>query len=601
MNIVLASGKGGTGKTTVAVNMAYVLNQELDDSVALLDCDVEAPNDNLFLNRAIREEVEVYEPKPVLDADKCVGCGKCAAACNYNALAVVKKKVLLFPELCHSCGVCSYVCPQQALVDQPQSIGKICFGEDDNSFKFSYGLLNIGESLAPKVVKAVKQNISSDDITIIDAAPGTSCPVVAALEGADIAVLVTEPTPFGLNDLKLAAGLSSKMGIPTGIIINRSNGEDKIIADYSAKTGLPILGRIPFERKYAETYSGGGMIAKEHPEFNKNIIKIYDEIKRHSDSKETVELEDDYVLEVGSAQPLEKGTATAYKEITVISGKGGTGKTTLSSSISSLAQNVVVTDCDVDAANMYLLLNPVPYKEFEFAGGTKASIEPDKCIGCGLCEEHCHFDAIYPSERIFTISPLKCEGCGMCLHVCPVNAISETLDYNGKWYNSTTSQADMVHARLGIAEDNSGKLVTQVRNDAAKIASANGRSGILTDGPPGTACPVIASLSGTDLAVVVTEPTVSGVHDLKRALMLTNHFNVKALIVINKSDLNADMCRNIYELSSAVGSEVIGEIPFDRAVNDSLMAGKNVIDFGESAAADAIIKIWSKLKKYYGA
>ena len=600
MNIVVASGKGGTGKTTVAVNMAYVLDNIQDEKVTLLDCDVEAPNDNLFLGRDIIDEIDVCEPKPILDPNRCVGCGKCAESCNYNALAVVKKKVLLFPELCHSCGVCSYVCPENALVDQPQSIGKVCVANKKDCFNFSYGLLNIGESLAPKVVKAVKKSAISNGIVIIDAAPGTSCPVVAALEGADIAVLVTEPTPFGLNDLKLAAGLSTSMGIPTGIIINRSNGDDILIADYSKKTGIPILGRIPFERKYAETYSEGGMISEVHNEFFHNMVNIFDNIKKYSESKEILVLEDDYSIDIGIGHKLDKGTASSYKEITIISGKGGTGKTTLSSSLSSLVDNVVITDCDVDAANMHLLLNPVPYKEFEFSGGTKATIDSSSCTGCGACVEHCHFDAISTIDHLCEISPIKCEGCGMCLHVCPVNAISESPDYNGMWYNSTTIKSDMVHARLGIAEDNSGKLVTQVRNDAAKIASDNGRSGILTDGPPGTACPVIASLTGSDLAIVVTEPTVSGVHDLNRALSLTKHFGIKALIVINKADLNNDMCERIFDIGRDMGADVIGKIPFDRVVNDSLMAGKNVIEFGESPAADAIRSIWSEIKEFYG-
>ena len=244
----------------------------------LLDCDVEEPNDHLFVKPDFTEESDVTVLKPVWDEEKCTGCGKCAEACNYNAIAVVKGKVLIFNELCHSCGACSYVCPEDALREEPVSIGKVQAAPDNKPFFFAHGLLNIGEALAPNVVQAVKRHIDPEAINILDASPGTACPVVKALEGADVAVLLTEPTPFGLNDLKLAAAMTLKMGIPTGIVVNRSDGEDRIIADWAENVGVPIVGRIPFERKYAETYSSGNILVEWHDELSANLLGIYEEL-----------------------------------------------------------------------------------------------------------------------------------------------------------------------------------------------------------------------------------------------------------------------------------------------------------------------------------
>ncbi len=257
MVITIASGKGGTGKTTFAVHLAAILHDE-GKPVRLLDCDVEEPNDHLFIKPEFSAEIPVTALKPIWYENRCTGCGLCAEACKFNAIAVVKGRVLIFNELCHSCGVCSFVCPEEALIDTPHPIGMVRIAEQ-KPFFFAHGELNIGEALAPSVVRAVKKHADPQALTLIDAAPGTACPVVEAVRGADAAVLVTEPTPFGLNDLKLAVGLTLKQGVPTGILINRSDGKDAIIADYADAIGLPIIGRIPFKREYAEVYSGGGL------------------------------------------------------------------------------------------------------------------------------------------------------------------------------------------------------------------------------------------------------------------------------------------------------------------------------------------------------
>jgi MinD superfamily P-loop ATPase len=622
MVITIASGKGGTGKTTFAVNLAYALAQRGENvrlrsnnapvQVRLLDCDVEEPNDHLFVKPDFTEERPVAVPKPVWDRDKCTACGKCAEACNYNAIAVVKDTVLIFNELCHSCGVCSFVCPEGALSEQEFVIGKVQVQMPASGsggqvvpsgapFFFAHGMLNIGEALAPNVVRSVKEYLDPQAINIVDASPGTACPVVEAVEGADAALLVTEPTQFGLNDLKLAVGLSLKMGAPTGIIVNRSDGEDKIIADYAREVGLPIAGRIPFKREYAEVYSEGKILVESFPELRENLLNIYDNLKV-AQPPETDE--DVFELAEGEAAALEKGRAEKHRELVIISGKGGTGKTTVVGSLAHLAKNKVLADNDVDAADLHLLISPSVREMHDFVGSQKATIDAAKCIACGECADACHFNAIRfdgPGNDIvgetYRIEPLACEGCGLCPLVCPVGAIKSEYNINGRWYVSATDYGPMAHARLGIAEENSGRLVTQVRNRAGQLARELKQELILGDGSPGTGCPVIASVSGTDLVVIVTEPTISGVHDMERVMQLAAHFGVPTVVVINKADLNIGQARQIEDIAEIYNSKVIGRIPFDRAVTDALMNGKTVIEFGKSSAEKAIRKVWVNLQK----
>ncbi len=612
MKIVIASGKGGTGKTTFAVNLAYVLAQR-GETVRLFDCDVEEPNDHLFVKPEFTESQTVTVLKPVLDVSKCNGCGKCAKECNYNAIAVVKGKVLIFNELCHSCGVCSYVCPQHALSERLTPIGKVISAPSNPAlalgagkpFYFAYGILNIGEALAPSVVDAVKLHIDPNAVNILDASPGTACPVVKALEGADVAVLLTEPTPFGLNDLKLAAAMTIEMGIPTGIVVNRSDGKDEIISQYTEAADIPIIGRIPFKREYAETYSGGHILVERHLELAENLLHIYDNIKDLKGAKvpPPPPLEE-FAVSSDETVPFVSGTADGYKEITIISGKGGTGKTTITASFAVLARNSILADNDVDAADLHLLLTPKVREAHPFIGGRKAEIDAGRCNACGTCAAACHFNAIRFDgkendivSRTYRIDSFACEGCGFCRLVCPIHAIQAEPSVTGQWFVSATEYGPMIHARLGIAEENSGRLVTCVRNRAAHMADELCLDKILNDGPPGTGCPVIASVSGTDLALIVTEPTVSGVHDMERVLQLAAHFRVPALIVINKADLNAEQTERIVRIAAQHNSCVIGRIPFDRSVNAALMAGQTVIDYGASVAADEIRNVWKEVQQ----
>jgi len=290
--------------------------------------------------------------------------------------------------------------------------------------------------------------------------------------------------------------------------------------------------------------------------------------------------------------------------LTIASGKGGTGKTALVACLAQLARNKVLADDDVDAADLHLLLMPTIREGHDFVGGRKAWIDSAKCVGCGKCAEACHFQAIRTNPRgpgkaraTYRVEPLACEGCGLCPLVCPVGAIQTQPNVTGRWYVSGTAFGPMVHARLGIAEEISGRLVTQVRNRAAQLADELKQELILGDGPPGTGCPVIASVSGTDLVVIVTEPTVSGVHDMERVMGLAAHFGVPAVVVINKADLNAQQARRIEDIAAAQGSRVIGRIPFDRTVNDALMVSKTVVEYGGGNAEAAIRDVWTRLEE----
>ncbi|MBL7114789.1 MAG: ATP-binding protein [Kiritimatiellae bacterium] len=604
MIITVASGKGGTGKTTFAVNLAYALAKQ-GEGVRLLDCDVEEPNDHLFVQPQFTETSEVTVPKPVWNEEKCTGCGECAQACNYNAIAVVKGRALIFNEVCHSCGLCSYVCPEKALHEAPSLIGVVQSAPRNQPFFFAHGLLNIGESLAPKVVQAVKGHIHPDSINILDASPGTACPVVKALEGTDVAVLITEPTPFGLNDLKLAVAMTLKMGIPTGIVINRSDGEDRIITDWTDSVNVPIVGRIPFERKYAETYSRGNILIHEHAELEPNLLEIYKALcTLDKPASPLTSEQESAALTPMPATAFEKGQDLDHREVVIISGKGGTGKTTITGSFAVLSQKQVLADNDVDAADLHLLLAPRVREVHPFVGGTKSSVDSLACIGCGRCAEACHFDALRlngpanaVADKTWQVDPVSCEGCGFCIRICPVKAIWEEETITGTWYVSETDCGPMVHARLGIAEENSGRLVTQVRNHAGALAKQLEIGRILGDGPPGTGCPVIASISGCDLALIVTEPTVSGVHDMKRVLDLTAHFGIPALIIINKADLNANQAEEIIRIAEEQQSRVIAKIPFDKTVNDALTAGKTVVQHGQGTASHAIKEAWQKVQQ----
>lgn len=254
MIISVASGKGGTGKTTVAVNLALSLVDS--NEVQFIDADTEEPNAHIFLDPTFTESREVSILVPEVDEEKCTFCGRCAEVCAFNAIAVTKQHVLVFPEICHGCGGCALLCPEKAITEVPRALGILEKGTA-HQMDFVHGRLNVGEAISPPIIKAVKSEIEPDKIVILDSAPGTSCPMVEAIKGSDFCLLVTEPTPFGHNDLVLAVEVTRKLGIPAGVVINRCDVGDKAVEEYCEAEGLPILMRIPFDRQVAVAYAAG--------------------------------------------------------------------------------------------------------------------------------------------------------------------------------------------------------------------------------------------------------------------------------------------------------------------------------------------------------
>lgn len=283
------------------------------------------------------------------------------------------------------------------------------------------------------------------------------------------------------------------------------------------------------------------------------------------------------------------------KELAIISGKGGTGKTTITAAFAALAKNKVMVDCDVDAADLHLILNPeIQYQEV-FYGGKIADIRLADCIECKKCIEVCRFDAI---SSDYVVNPISCEGCSVCVHFCPVDAINFSDHLNGEWYISNTRFGPLVHARLGVAEENSGKLVTVVRNQAKKIAEEKGLDLIIIDGAPGIGCPVISSITGANGVLLVTEPTLSGLHDLKRVVNLAkNHFNIPTFVCVNKFDLNLNITDEIEKYCYENNLHFVGKIAYDATATKAMVAGKSVIEFADGEISQAIKKMWDAILK----
>lgn len=281
------------------------------------------------------------------------------------------------------------------------------------------------------------------------------------------------------------------------------------------------------------------------------------------------------------------------KELVILSGKGGTGKTSIVGSFAAIAQNKVLADCDVDAADLHLLLSPSVREENEFWSGQVAIIDEEKCTQCGLCQDLCRFRAI----KNFKVDAISCEGCGFCSHICPAEAIVMKENMAGQWFVSDTKYGPLVHARLGIAQENSGKLVAVVRQQATQIAEKHGLDYIISDGPPGIGCPVISSLSGANTALLVTEPTLSGIHDLERILGMCHHFGVQALVCINKYDINEDNTHQIEGYCLSQGVEVAARIPFDNIVTEAMVHGLPVVEYSRNGVSRQIESLWEIVSK----
>jgi len=284
------------------------------------------------------------------------------------------------------------------------------------------------------------------------------------------------------------------------------------------------------------------------------------------------------------------------KQIVIISGKGGTGKTSIVASFAALAGRSVLADCDVDAADLHLVVKPTPVSIREFIGGKVAVMDGERCLDCGSCVDLCRFDAISGELKERTVDPIACEGCGVCAWFCPEQAIALVDSVEGEWRLSETRFGPMVHARLNPAGESSGKLVSLLRMEARSIAEKRGIETVLVDGSPGIGCPVIASITGADLVLVVTEPTLSGLHDFERVIGLTRHFAIPAMVVVNKYDINEANTRRVEELAIRQGAGVAGRVRFDPAVTEAQVEGVPLVEHSSNGAASDVVDVWKRVR-----
>ncbi len=569
-----------------------------------IDCDVEAPNAHLFLNpQNIQTQPQTLPCIDGMDPEKCTHCGLCAKACYFNAIVVGKKNAMTFPELCRWCGACRIVCPHDALLVSERPIGTVYRGQAGN-IDLHWATLQAGAGgMTVRLIEQIKQ-AGDNGLTILDSPPGTSCAVVNTINDADIVVLVADPTCFGQHDLKLSVHLCRTMGIRPQVLINRAGiGDLDGLRRWCESENLPILGEIPDDRSIAECYSRG-LLPSEHI---KHVGQLFADIagkllalsktantkpsSTSSTKNESIFFE---ILKPSTTQQQTQSTATPI-EITVVSGKGGTGKTSLAACFAQLAQTVVA-DCDVDAADLHLLLEPRVIEAEPFIGGRVMSIDLRACSACGQCVDICQWDAITKTDSTVAVHPDRCEGCGACVEICPCDAIQTTPTRDGQWYWSVVRCGRMSHATLEPGKENSGKLVTLVRKNAAQKNTATGESIIVLDGSPGTGCPVIASVGGAKAAVIVTEPTVSGLHDLERILELTAHFRVRSGVIINKADINPQVTESIKKLAQERGADILGGLPYDTIFVDAQQAGKTLLEHDPNGPVSEILKkIWKKI------
>lgn len=571
MYIAIASGKGGTGKTLIATNLVEVIER-----ASFADADVEEPNGHLFLRPEIYKREDVYIKIPEVDYDRCTGCGVCAEHCQFNAIAVVKGKVILFRELCHSCGVCSFVCPEDAIQEVKHIAGEIRIGEFNDGRRFVDGKLSVGQLRSSLVIEKVVELVENEEMVILDAPPGASCSVISATHKADVCLLVTEPTPFGLHDLKIACEMLAKLRVPYAVLLNRADIGDDSVERYCQDRGIPILERIPFEREIAETYAEGELITRKKLEWRELFEGLAHKVIDISNYilPEQIEVEEEiFKPQVEKKEVVSSGQTVS---LAVLSGKGGTGKTMLASCIAGVWKDKVSCDADVDAANLGILLRGEVKKRIPFSAGMKAEVIPEFCTGCARCAESCRFNSIIMTENgIAEIEELKCEGCGLCHLVCPAepNAIIMRRFVTGEITICETPWGHMVTAMLKPGAEASGKLVTEVRENAENLASENNLNSILIDGSPGIGCPVNATLTGTKGVVLVVEPSRSSKHDLERILELLDFFNLPRCVVINRYDLSHKLTEEIEEICEEKGITVVGKIPFDRTITESIVSG----------------------------
>lgn len=603
MKIAITSGKGGVGKTFAATCLAAVMAQT--QPVRYIDCDVEAPNAHLFLKpETSRSQQQTLACIEGMDPDECTHCGRCAKACYFNALIVGKQNGMAFPELCRWCGACQIVCPNDALIVGQRPIGTVFQGRIGN-IDLHWATLQAGAGgMTVRLIEQIKQ--AGDNIlTILDSPPGTSCAVVHTIRHADTVILVADPTRFGRHDLKLSVQLCRSMQIEPWVLINRAGtGDPDQLRRWCWTQNLPILAEIPDDRAIAELYSQGRLpieglddLRQLFVQMAEKLLTVPTRLTPAASAGAAIETESLFMkAETPDESQTNPPPATHPVEITVVSGKGGTGKTSLAACFAQL-ENAVVADCDVDAADMHLLFEPKVRQSGTFIGGRIMSVDPQQCTACGQCLNICQWDAISTAaDKKAFIAGDRCEGCGACLLICPEGAIRSEPTRDGRWYVSSTRYAPMSHAVLQPGKENSGKLVTLVRSHAAENIQAS-NTVVVLDGSPGTGCPVIASVGGAKAAVIVTEPTVSGLHDLLRILELTDHFNIPAGIIVNKADINPQVTGEISQLAAERGARLLGQLPYDPVFLQAQQAGQTVLEYQPIGRCSMHIQdIWNNIK-----
>lgn len=601
IRIAVASGKGGTGKTTIATNLAFAVAQNRP-GVTYVDCDVEEPNGHLFLAPSILRTHPVSISVPEIDAQKCNLCGACTRACRYSALVALPQEILRFPKLCHGCGGCLLACPQGAIRETPRVTGCVEEGEA-GGLRFLQGVLDVGEAMAPPVVRNTIEMTRNDSIVIIDSPPGTSCPVIESVRTADAVLLVTEPTPFGLNDLRLAVQMVRSLGIPCGVVLNRAEGsKDDPVSEFCATEQVPLLLRIKEERRIAHCGSEGNLIVAVLPEYSSIFLELFERLQELVGKApgKAVPLDSEWNSQATAAAPLPStllglGRKRQVDELVVVSGKGGTGKTSITASFFALSGEAVLTDCDVDAADLHLLFEPSRERCWDFSSGQIAFADTIACVDSGTCRLNCRFEAIQPGP---VIDPIACEGCGVCVDHCSASALTMRSVKNGQWFVSQTRHGPMIHGQLGIAQENSGKLVSLLRREARAVSGQTHRSLVISDGSPGIGCPVIASITGATFVLIVTEPTVSGLHDLERIWSLCRQFQVKAGVCINKCDINESLSAHIEERARQWSVPFLGRVRYDSAVTTAQLQSRAVVELPPSLAASDIRALWKNVQEH---
>lgn len=611
MTIAIASGKGGTGKTTVTLALADSFSGITE--VHIRDCDVEEPNVHLFMEPRNPTTTESLAMIPLVDPSRCSACGACVAACRFGALALAGARVMVFPELCHGCGTCLRPCPEGAIHETGWPMGTISAGRV-NPGELLWGTLSIGRAMAPPLIRNVRNFAPprGEALVLVDCPPGTSCSMMAAVKGADGVILVTEPTPFGLHDLALAVETVALQGIPAGVIINRSGAGDALVEDWCRTAGIPVLMKIPDDPEVARGICRGRTLVDMQPlrapafralvqTFRSRVPRSLPPGKRlppltvHREPVEAIGTR-------GIAAPGSgRSTPPPLRELVLLSGKGGTGKTSLAASLAIMARSAVIADCDVDAADLHLLLRPRLSARHSFDSGLTAIPTDSVCLACGACVEACRFGAIAIREGKAILAPLDCEGCGSCADACVRHRWAMVPRHCGNWFVSDTRAGTMVHARLDIGAENSGKLASLVRREARRIAECQEVEWIISDGPPGTGCAAMASLTGADAALVVAEASISGVHDLERVAGLVRHFGVPLFTCASRADLDQESCRAIEEMTLRSGGTFLGAISRDPSFGESQRKGLTVAEAGSPGARQQTGALWQGLVKHMGA